>query len=115
MIQFIKDIFLGSRFLQYAFVIVVCFAASYAMPLLFPFAQGLLIILLLLSISDLWILFSGNMDVRAERNLPEILSLGDENPVEIKIDNRSDLRLGIEVVDEFSPINFLYLKILQKR
>jgi len=105
MIKWFKDIFIGSRFLAASAIIVFLFAVSYSLPWLFPIAQGFLIIFGLLIFSEFWMLFNGGIDVKAVRTLPEMFSLGDENPIDIVVSNQSDMALDIELIDEL-PYQF---------
>ncbi|MFT4661589.1 MAG: hypothetical protein ACI8XB_001867 [Patiriisocius sp.] len=96
----VRDIFIGKRFLLYSGVVILCFALSYALTILFPIAQGLLILYIILMIADLTVIFNAGISLRANRIMPEVLSLGDDNPVEIEIKNDSEVDLKVDLIDE---------------
>ncbi|WP_266362430.1 DUF58 domain-containing protein [Tellurirhabdus rosea] len=84
---------------------VLAFVAAYALPGLFPLVQlGLLVFGLLLMLDGL-LLFRAPAGVFARRDVPERLSNGDENPVDIYLENRYPFRVWLEVIDEI-PFQF---------
>lgn len=84
---------------------VLAFVAAYALPGLFPLVQlGLLVFGLLLVLDGL-LLFRAPAGVFARRDVPERLSNGDENPVDIYLENRYPFRVWLEVIDEI-PFQF---------
>ncbi len=100
-----KHIFLCNRFF-YAFGIVICvFVLSFPLPFLFPFALALLTLLLALTLVDAVLLFHPNIRIKARRNLPKVFSLGDENKINLSVENLSNQKLKIEVYDEI-PFQF---------
>jgi uncharacterized protein (DUF58 family) len=49
---------------------------------------------------DILILFSRNINVRVERDCPQVLSLGDDNTITIAVLNRSNITFHAELIDE---------------
>ncbi len=96
----LSDIFLSSRFYLALGALIVSFAVSFFVPMLYFPCLLLLGVVLVLSISDLVLLFSLKFPVKAKRILSDVLSLGDENKVEIELRNFSGRNLVISVIDE---------------
>ncbi|NND77389.1 MAG: DUF58 domain-containing protein [Flavobacteriales bacterium] len=95
-----KSIYLNNRFTISGAVVAVIFMASFPFPFLFPVGQVGLILLLAFSISDITMLFNPGMQIAGERVCPRILSLSDENEIEVYLQNLSPYGLDIEVIDE---------------
>lgn len=95
-----KDLFLPERFFQVLGVLSLLFAVSFAFPVLFVPAQILFILFLGLLFLDYFLLFSKNLSVYAQRYLPRLFNLGDENGVDIQLENKSKQRLHIRLIDE---------------
>jgi uncharacterized protein (DUF58 family) len=76
------------------------FAASFPFRWLFPFAQSYLLIVLLLTITDIWILFSGRTRVIAKRTHGPLLFLGEENKIALHVENRYNSQFNFELYDE---------------
>lgn len=64
-----------------------------------------MVILLVLTIYDLFILFSTKNGVVVSRNLPDKFSNSDENPVEVFIENKFPFLVDVKLIDEL-PIQF---------
>lgn len=100
----IKELFINlfpSNKLYYGFAgSILLFVISYQIPILFPLGQ------VVLFMSCLWfglsaiVLFYLKTAILAERHTYELLSLGDENEIKIKIYNNFPFRVNIEVIDE---------------
>lgn len=118
MIRILKNInFLQRFFMLYAMIIFV-FAISFVLKWLFPIAQTLLIVAVILSFLDAIVLFSKNIRFEVSRKHSNMLSLGDKNKIHISIKNRSNFTLDLKVIDELPEQlqirDFaMYLKILK--
>lgn len=95
-----REIYLGKRLLPLLGALAFLFALSYAWPMLFPIAQGLTVALMAMIVADLFMLFRGQMVVKAERELPQVFSLGDDNPVTIRLTNPSAIGIHLDLIDE---------------
>lgn len=73
---------------------------GFAIPILFPIGQFLLFIFLALVLTDWMLLFQAGVNLNGGRRLPRMLSLGDENPVYLDLNNDSNLTLRIKLIDE---------------
>lgn len=95
-----KQFFLSSRFFIAGSAIVVILAASFAFPILFPVGLAFLAVLFSVSMADLALLFRKKNTLEVNRMVPNMLSLGDENRIVIKIRNHNGLKLYLEVYDD---------------
>lgn len=105
MISAFRSIYLSNRFSITGVIIAMIFMASFAFPFLFPVGQTALILLLAFSFSDLAMLFNKALQFEGDRICPRILSLSDENRIELFLQNLSPFKLDIEVIDEI-PVQF---------
>lgn len=96
----LKSLYINHRFYWSLLAVAVTSFVSFFVDGLYPFAAGLLIVLLLLLLLDLFVLFSGKNNISASRVLPEMLSNGDENPVRIKIRNNYRIPVHLRIIDE---------------
>lgn len=96
----LSDIFLSSRFYLALGALIVSFAVSFFVPKLYFPSLLMLGVVLVLCISDLVLLFSLKFPVKAKRMISDVLSLGDENKVEIELRNLSGRSLHISIIDE---------------
>ncbi|WP_373548954.1 DUF58 domain-containing protein [Haliscomenobacter sp.] len=95
-----KSTFLPSRFFIVCGLLILVLALGFAIPILFPIGQFLLFIFLALVLTDWMLLFQAGVNLSGVRRLPRMLSLGDENPVYLDLNNDSNLTLRINVIDE---------------
>ncbi|MFT4095371.1 MAG: DUF58 domain-containing protein [Niabella sp.] len=76
------------------------YMAGYFIPPLFNIATLILILLAITVATDLLLLYSKKSGVIATRQLPERLSIGDENRVILFISNRYSYPVTMQVIDE---------------
>jgi len=95
-----QNIFLSSRLFVAGGIVIAIFAFSFQVPVLFAFAQTLLIGLAALLFTDVVLLFNKNIVLEAKRITANLLSLGSENNIIIHLHNRSYMPLSIRLVDE---------------
>lgn len=100
-----KNLFLTNRFFGLLGAFVALFGLSFTAPIVFPVVQSLFVLVLVLVVLDLFILYNKNIELHCERVLPKVFSLGDENPVHIHIQNLSNTKLHINIIDEL-PVQF---------
>ncbi|WP_396603302.1 DUF58 domain-containing protein [Algibacter sp. R77976] len=98
--KFFKPFYIQPRFFYAGIGIVVLFALSYFIPVLFNVAQLSILVLILLFILDFLIVFIGKNKIEATRILPDKFSNGDKNQIEIKITNKYPILISVEVIDE---------------
>ncbi len=95
-----KSLYVNPLFYWSLLGIAMLSFVSFFVDWLYPVAVGLLVVLLLLFLVDIFILYSGREAVTASRVLPEMLSNGDENPVRIKVRNNSRIPWYLRIIDE---------------
>lgn len=100
MIRLIKDTYLQGRFFLLMTMVIVLFVISYPMPVLFPMALSGLALTFALLLLDLLLLNLKGSDVKAKRNLPAALSLGDEVDVRLYIKSEMRTTVHLSVIDE---------------
>ncbi len=79
---------------------MVLFVLSFIFPRGFTIVKLLVLLLLALTILDTIILFAAKNGVKGKRNLPEKFSNGDENPVNLVINNYYTFNVNITIIDE---------------
>jgi uncharacterized protein (DUF58 family) len=100
-----KHLYLTNRFFWLLGTFVLLFAGSFAVSLLFPLLQALFLTVVALILLDYGLLFNKNVQIKAVRALPKLFNLGDPNPVTLQVENLSNLKLSIQIIDEL-PAQF---------
>lgn len=100
-----RQLYLSDRFFALFGFVAVLFAVGYIVPALYPLGIGAFCLAVALVIADVILLFGKNVRVTAKRRLPKLLSLSDENKIELNISNHSPRPLRLTVVDEL-PVQF---------
>ncbi|MFC4720989.1 DUF58 domain-containing protein [Geojedonia litorea] len=100
MIQFFKSFYIQPRFFYFGIAIVILFVFSYFVPVFFNLAKIAMVVGLGLMTCDILILFIGSQGIRAQRLLPDKLSNGDPNAIEIKIQNNYPFTIYSNIIDE---------------
>jgi uncharacterized protein (DUF58 family) len=104
--QFVlTKLYLTTRFFQLLALSVCLFLVAFFVPALELPAQLFLLALSVAFGADLLFLFAFNRIPSIERMIPERLSNGDENPVQIRLQNNYPFRVNLEVIDEL-PVQF---------
>jgi len=104
-LKFFKKLYLEQHFFYYIIVIILLFAVSYVFPSLFNVVKMLLLTLFVFTFFDILILFIAKKGIKALRILPEKFSNGDNNPIEIHINNYFTFPIFTKVIDEI-PFQF---------
>ncbi|WP_346882050.1 DUF58 domain-containing protein [uncultured Algibacter sp.] len=95
-----KPFYIQPNFFYAGIGIVVLFAISYFVPVLFNIAQFSILVLLFLLFLDFLIIFIGRNKIEGTRILPDKFSNGDKNLIELKINNNYPILIRIDVIDE---------------
>jgi uncharacterized protein (DUF58 family) len=95
-----KSIWLTPLFFTTGVTVIFLLAFGFAFPVLFRLGQVLLVVLLVLTGTDLYFVFRKENQVEARRKLPHILGLGDETKVVLELFFRGPLTLSAAVYDE---------------
>ena len=100
-----KKLYINQLFFVLLLSVGGLFFISFFWKALFVPAFVLLILLILLVITDIFILFSDGKGIETERRLPEKFSNGDENSIFITVKNNYRLPVSVEIIDEI-PFQF---------
>ena len=105
MLNLLKNTFLTNRFFWSFGSLVLLFCLSFALPFLFPVAQTLLVLGLIITLLDVSLLFNKKVSVSCQRKLPKLLSLGDVNKIMLQVENPSNLAIKATIIEEL-PAQF---------
>lgn len=100
MIKKLKEIHMGPRFLPILGMLSLLFAMSFFLPMLFPLTLALTLLFAASVFAEGFMLLGGAINLEAEREAGQVLSLGDENPVRIRLFNLSQMAVQLELIDE---------------
>lgn len=100
-----KNIFLKKRFFLVLTGIILCFLLSYIFENILFIAKLLFYLFLAFTIVDIILLFLSKGSVIADRIVPDKLSNGDENKIEIKVTNQYLFSSSVNIIDEL-PFQF---------
>lgn len=98
--RLLKSIYLQNRFFVAFSAIVALFIISFFAANVFGVAKLLLTILLVLTVLDLLLLYSNKTGITGSRELPEKLSNGDDNDIEILLRNSFRFNAKLKIIDE---------------
>lgn len=96
----LRNLFVTARFFYILAALTAAMMLSYSFPLLLPLVKTGVVLFLVACLVDVVVLFSNNTWVHARRETTPVFSLGDDNPVQIAFENRSRMKLWVEVIDE---------------
>ena len=103
--RYLQSLFFSKRFYWTLASIIILFVFAYFSQILFIIARIATFVFFLLVIIDYIVLYSNNDGIKAKRLLPERLSNGDQNKIQIILSNDYSFRAGIRIIDEL-PIQF---------
>lgn len=98
--KFLKPFYIQPRFFYAGIGIVVLFAVSYFIPVLFNIAQLSILVLLGLFLLDILFVFLGKQKIEATRIVPDKFSNGDANIIKLNIRNNYPFTIHLEIIDE---------------
>jgi len=98
--QFIKSFYIHNSFFTYIAVLSACFILSYWIPILYPIAWVLTLVLLGLFLFDVFLLYANSKGMEAQRILPQKLSNSDLNPMSIEFQSYYPFKAYITIIDE---------------
>jgi uncharacterized protein (DUF58 family) len=103
--QYIAPLFFTSRFFAAVTVVVVLFILAFFLPWMNILPRIVLASLLLLLLLDYFLLFAKRNGVFSRRTTPERLSNGDDNALQLYVENRYTFPVQAGVIDEI-PFQF---------
>ncbi len=102
--DFFSAIFFHPRFYIIWALLILLIFTGYWLPVLFVIGKYLFIIFMVLTILDFVYLKTAG-DIQAQRILPEKLSNGDDNIIQIHLKNTYNLPVSLKIIDEL-PVQF---------
>ena len=103
--QFLKSFYIHNTFFRYIAILAACFIVSFWVPILYPIAWLLTLVLLALFLFDIYLLYENTKGIDAQRNLPQKLSNSDFNPINITFQSYYPFKAYISIIDEL-PFQF---------
>lgn len=98
--NFFKALYIEQRFFQLGAIIVVLFGFSYFAPILFGIGQIAILVLVTFLTIDILIIFIGKSRLFARRTVPDKFSNGDENRINVNIENNYPITIYCDIIDE---------------
>ncbi len=98
--QFLKLFYIHNAFFRYIAVLSACFILSFWVPILYPIAWLLTLMLLGLFMFDVFLLYANSKGIEAGRILPQKLSNSDLNPISVEFESYFPFRVYISLIDE---------------
>ena len=98
--KYIGDLFIPLRFYLLTGVCILLFVLSFFIEPLYPFVKVILWLSIFLAVADYIFLFFTGRTPLVERVMSERLSNGDDNNIIIKISNRMNFAVKMEIIDE---------------
>jgi uncharacterized protein (DUF58 family) len=109
--NFFRNLFVTNRFFLIMGGLTLAMMLSYAFPFLLPLVKTGFLLFVVLILVDVILLYNRRVGVSVRRDVAPVLSLGDDNPVDLYFFNRSGIKLWIEAIDElpqqFQMRNFI--------
>lgn len=101
MMALIKNCYVHFRLFWIVGAIILFFILAFPLPWLLPVAKTLVVIFVAVILLDGILLFNRNVRLSCTRQLPKLMSLGSENRVRLVVQNRSALKLEIQMINEW--------------
>lgn len=96
----LKPFYIQNRFFYACITIMVLFVVSFVLPKWFNIVKLLLLCLLVLTFLDTLILFTTKKGLKGSRHLPEKFSNGDQNPIQLTLENFYTFPVYAQIIDE---------------
>lgn len=100
MLQKTRDTYLPARFFQLFGAVAALFVLCFPFAALLPFAKAIFFLALAAVLSDWLLLHVPPTGLQLQRQLPRTLSMGDDNPVQLRLFNQTEKALRMELIDE---------------
>lgn len=100
-----KNIYLQKRFFLLLTGAIVCFLFSYIFESLTVLAKSIFYLLLACSLVDILLLFLSKGILIGNRIVPDKLSNGDDNSIQVKVTNQYLFKVSLKIIDEL-PFQF---------
>jgi uncharacterized protein (DUF58 family) len=103
--KFLKQLYINNLFFVVILLIITLFTCSFFFEFLYNFAWNLFYLLVIFVFIDILLLFGNKTGIVAQRKTAEKLSNGDENPIDVTIQNNYSFAIKTKVIDEI-PFQF---------
>ncbi|NQX86948.1 MAG: DUF58 domain-containing protein [Flavobacteriaceae bacterium] len=114
--KFLKPFYIEPRFFQIVIGVIFLFGFSYFIPVLFPLAQILLLLISIVFTIDFAIVFIGKSKLKGQREVPDKFSNCDQNQITLSITNNYPFKIHLTIIDEipeqFQKRNFKIKQII---
>ncbi|MCB9196847.1 MAG: DUF58 domain-containing protein [Flavobacteriales bacterium] len=98
--KFFREFYIRKIFFFYWGALVCLYCVAYVFPNFAPIAHLGLIVLLAITLVDIFVLFLSGARVKARRIINKQLSLGDENIVRLQLTSKYRQPISIRIIDE---------------
>ena len=105
MAKLYNSLFLNNRFFYGLGTVTILFVLGFFIPVLFNISKVLLFVIIILTVIDVFIVYSQKNGFTLERDLPERLSNGDENKIIISLKNNYNVATHSTLIEEL-PYQF---------
>ncbi len=103
--KLLHTLYLNNRFFWVFGTIGVLFVISFSFPVLFIIAQLALLVALIVLLVDITLLYRVKQGLAGKRHCPDKLSNGDENSLQIVLENYYRFPVAVRIIDEL-PFQF---------
>src|SRR5690606_7904256 len=111
-------LYINTRFYLVLLIVCICFVTAMFIPVFFYIAFRILVLFIILLILELFLLFNLKNGISAQRIVPDRLSNGDVNNIQLLLQNNYPFDIILEVIDElpfqFQERHFLLNTAIQK-
>lgn len=116
--KFYNTLFLNNRLFYALGAITILFVIGFFVPFVFEVAKVLLFILALLTVVDIFFVYSKSKGISLTRILPERLSNGDDNKISLSIKNNYNFNTYSTIIEEipyqFQKRDFIFKQKLKQ-
>lgn len=115
-----NTLFLNNKFFYYLAIIALFFVVGFFVPIFFDISKVLLFILVVLTVVDIFMLYTIKNGITVKRFLPERLSNGDKNKISLEFESFYGFLVNLMIIEElpyqFQKRDFLFnLKLAHKK
>lgn len=96
----IRHLYLPSKFFLFLGGVIFLFILGFPWPVFTAVGKTALVALLAISIADIALLYNKSVNLKCTRLTSRLLSLGNDNDVELRIKSIASIPLTLEVIDE---------------
>lgn len=98
--KLLKQLYIENRFFYVFFGVICVFILGYPFAFMLSVAKVALFLFLLTVTAEILWLFNKSIDFKIERKTPKLLSLGDNNTLELSIQNLASVSLRTRIIEE---------------